>query len=158
LLGHIDDCVAAIAAVVVHKRIHRLEQRGSYVAREEPSLVVLSAYSRSWPCLFPQHGPGRRREREIELTAWKLELVAKWPEQLLRGLIHSDGSRFINTGRGGWSAPRYEFSNKSDDIRAIFCDACDLVGMRWTKSGSKSIYVSRKADVAKLDGFIGPKR
>jgi len=48
--------------------------------------------------------------------------------------------------------------NKSGDIRGIFCRACDLIGVRWTASGSYRIYVSRKADVAKLDELIGPKR
>jgi hypothetical protein len=32
------------------------------------------------------------------------------------------------------------------------------MGIHWTLSGGKTIYVSRKADVARLDGFIGPKR
>jgi hypothetical protein len=35
--------------------------------------------------------------------------------------------------------------------------ACDRIGVRWTRAG-QTIYVSRKADVAALDGFIGPKR
>jgi hypothetical protein len=75
---------------------------------------------------------------------------------LLRGLIHSDGSRFINTGRGGWSCPRYVFNNASADIREIFCAACDLLGLRWT-TAPRAVYVSRKADVARLDEFVGPK-
>jgi hypothetical protein len=45
-----------------------------------------------------------------------------------------------------------------EDIIGIFCNACDLIGVHWTKSGSRTIYVSRKADVARLDEFIGPKR
>jgi hypothetical protein len=84
------------------------------------------------------------------------ELVATRPELLLRGLIHSDGCRFQNTGRN-WSHPRYSFANKSEDIKAIFCDACELMGLRWSRSGEKTIYVSRKADVAVLDRFVGPK-
>ncbi|PZS14554.1 MAG: hypothetical protein DLM64_01470, partial [Solirubrobacterales bacterium] len=36
-----------------------------------------------------------------------LKLVERWPEQLVRGLIESDGCRFQNTGRGNWSWPRY---------------------------------------------------
>jgi len=72
------------------------------------------------------------------------------------GLIHSDGCRFQNTGRN-WSWPRYSFMQVSDDIRRIFCEACDLIGVRWTASGKHTVYVSRKADVARLDDFIGPK-
>lgn len=113
-------------------------------------------YSKAWPCLFPQHGPGKKHERPIWLTDWQTALVNRWPEQLLRGLIQSDGCRFINTGTK-WICPRYMFSNTSDDIRHIFCGACDLLGLRYTFAPNK-VYVSRKADVARLDEFIGPKR
>jgi hypothetical protein len=44
------------------------------------------------------------------------------------------------------------------EIRAIFCAACELLGVRCTASGDKTIYVSRKADVALLVLFVGPKR
>jgi hypothetical protein len=75
---------------------------------------------------------------------------------LLRGLIHSDGCRFMNTGRGGWRHPRYAFSNRSAHIRGIFCMACQRLGLHWTRA-PYTIYVSRKADVARLDEFVGPK-
>lgn len=61
----------------------------------------------------------------------------------------------MNTGRG-WSYPRYSFTNLSPDIRLIFTNACDLLGLRWTTSGV-TVYVSRKADVDRMDEFIGPK-
>jgi hypothetical protein len=32
------------------------------------------------------------------------------------------------------------------------------MGVHWTASGRYTTYVSRKADVALLDRFIGPKR
>ena len=123
------------------------------------------SYSRSWPCLFPQHGPGMKHTRRIWLAEWQQELAERWPEALLRGMIQSDGCRFINT-RGksdSWSAPRYEFKNVSTDITSIFCTACDKLSLRWTaafpksETGGVSIYVSRKADVARMDEFIGPK-
>lgn len=57
-----------------------------------------------------------------------------------------------------WSWPRYAFDNRSDDIRSIFCQACDMLGVHWTTAGNYTIYVSRKADVATLDQFIGSKR
>jgi hypothetical protein len=116
------------------------------------------AYSKSWPCLLPQHGPGKKHERKIALTGWQQELVDLAPGLLLRGLIQSDGCRFINSGSGGWRAPRYSFSNLSIDIKRIFCEACDQLGLHWTTAPPKFIYVSRKADVARLDEFVGPKR
>jgi hypothetical protein len=52
--------------------------------------------------------------------------------------------------------PRYSFSNRSDDIRDIFTWACDLLDLHWT-TAPYSVYVSRKADVARMDQFIRPK-
>jgi hypothetical protein len=54
--------------------------------------------------------------------------------------------------------PRYAFNQVSDDIRAMFCRGCELMGPHWTRAGRHTIYVSRKADVEVLDGFIAPKR
>lgn len=97
-----------------------------------------------------------KHERRIVLTDWQLALVRQSPRELIRGLFDSDGCRFVNTGRGGWRHPRYAFNNSSDDVRQIFCDACDFYGLHWTRANN-TIYVSRRADVARLDEFIGPK-
>jgi hypothetical protein len=146
---------AAVRSVLPANRINRLTRSGGYANSAPRSNVELSVYSRALPCLFPQHGPGRKHERRIELEEWQRELVARHPEELLKGLIHSDGCRFVNTGRN-WRHPRYSFSNRSDDIRAIFCESCDLVGVHWT-TAPRTVYVSRMRDVALLDAFIGPK-
>jgi hypothetical protein len=132
--------------------------KSSVQHRQHQNCVEVCSYWKAWPCLLPQHGLGKKHERAIVLTAWQLNLVERSPEQLLRGLIHSDGCRFTNTGRCNWVCPRYAFTQVSEDIQSIFCHSCDLVGVHWTRSGNRTIYVSRKADVAKLDEFIGPKR
>jgi hypothetical protein len=136
-------------------QVGRLARSGGYANSAQRSSIEVSAYSRSWPCLFPQHGPGRKHERPILLVDWQRKLLEKNPEALLRGLIHSDGCRFINTGRA-WRHPRYSFSNLSGGIRQIFCEACDVLGLHWTTS-PRTVYVSRMDDVARLDEFIGPK-
>jgi hypothetical protein len=141
----IDAGEAAVRSVFPANRLNRLSR----------SNVELSVYSKALPCLFPQHGPGRKHERRIALEEWQRALVAQHPEQLLRGLIHSDGCRFINTGRN-WRHPRYAFNNRSEDILAIFRDACDVLGVHWT-TAPRTVYVSRVRDVARLDEFIGPK-
>jgi hypothetical protein len=146
--GIIGDCAAAIARVAPANRVGQISH-GTW--------VVVYCYSKEWPCLFPQHGPGKKHERPIRLTAWQTELVHRWPDRLIRGLIHSDGCRFQNTGTN-WSWPRYSFTNHSDDIRSILCSTCDVMGIRWTAAGPYTVYISRKADVAALDAFIGPKR
>jgi hypothetical protein len=60
------------------------------------------------------------------------------------------------TGTGGWRCPRYSFSNRSEDILEIFRWTCDLLDLRWTVA-PHTVYVSRMADVARVDEFIGPK-
>ena len=154
--GIVRECETAMKAVVPQNRVSRqLRPCNCY---------EVHAYSKSWPCLFPQHGPGKKHSRPIFLTNWQQELAERWPDQLLKGLIQSDGCRSFSTGAGGWVQPRYAFSNVSTDITSIFCSACDCLGLRWTASFPKresaavAIYVSRKADVAKLDEFVGPKR
>jgi hypothetical protein len=122
--------------------------------------MVVTSYSRSWPCLFPQHGRGRKHDRRIELTSWQQQIVRTEPECFLRGLIHSDGWRGLNRVKvkGRWYAyPRYQFSNRSHDIRTLFTDTCDLLGVQWRPWGRYHISVARRDSVARLDSFIGPK-
>ena len=52
--------------------------------------------SQHWPCLFPQHGPGKKHERQIALEPWQQEIVDAHPWDFIRGLIHSDGCRITN--------------------------------------------------------------
>ncbi|HET6831257.1 MAG TPA: hypothetical protein VFH44_07905 [Solirubrobacterales bacterium] len=54
--------------------------------------------------------------------------------------------------------PRYFFSNRSADIKQIFCEHCDLLGIRWTQSNPRYVSVSHRDSVAALDEFVGPKR
>ena len=30
-----------------------------------------------WPCLFPQHGPGRKDQRTLTMTSWQWEIVGR---------------------------------------------------------------------------------
>jgi hypothetical protein len=113
--------------------------------------------SKHWICLFPQHGPGRKHERRIELAGWQQELVDLDPRPLLRGLLHSDGCRVLNWVNGT-PYPRYHFSNVSPDIRAIFGRACDALGIEWRPHNSRNLSVAKRDSVALLDAFVGPKR
>ncbi len=156
--GIIDEVTAAIRAVRPRNSVGR-QGHASEIAKRpcnELTTIELTSYWRSWPCLLPQHGPGMKHQRRIELVDWQAELVERDPRPLLRGLIHSDGCRAINTGRGGWRHPRYSFSNRSHDILDIFIRACEVAGLRYTTC-PHTVYVSRKADVARMDEFVGPK-
>lgn len=107
----------------------------------------------------PQHGPGPKHLRKIELSEWQQKLVDVDPRPLLRGLIHSDGCRVLNRAVGTKYPPypRYHFCNASEDIRAIFGRACDALGVEWRPNNARNLSVARRASVAILDEFIGPK-
>jgi hypothetical protein len=122
--------------------------------------MVVSVYSKRLLCLFPQHGPGLKYLRSIELVPWQQRIVVRQPRQFLRGLIHSDGSRFINhitVKAKTYSYPRYTFSNASEDIRRLFTATCDQLGIEWRQMNARNISVARRESVARLDEFVGPK-
>lgn len=144
----VAECAASVRAVMPDNSVSK--------RLTSSNCFEVYAYSKAWPCLFPQHGAGPKHKRQIELAPWQEEFATRYPHLLLRGLIQSDGCRFINTGRGNWSCPRYSFSNRSEDIHRIFCEACAQLGLRWTRA-PHTVYVSRKDDVARLDAFVGPK-
>jgi hypothetical protein len=86
--------------------------------------------------------------------------VDSQPGHFLRGLIHTDGWRGLNRVfvKGRWyEYPRYQFSSRSDDIRRLFTDACDRIGVAWRPWGRWHISVARREAVARLDEFVGPK-
>src|SRR4051794_1186514 len=153
----IDDCWAAMVLTLPASRVHR---------NATPSRCVrVVSTSRRWPDAFPQHGPGRKHEREIALEPWQREVVDAFPEEFLRGLIHSDGCRTVNrfktrlpSGRvAEYAYPRYFFSNLSADIRGLFCEYCDRLGIRWSQSNPRNISISHRDAVGRLDTFVGPK-
>jgi len=145
--GLVQRCESAMAEVLPNK-VSRTPKIGC---------TEVAAYSKHWPCLFPQHGPGRKHERKIELTGWQQELVDRDPRPLVRGLLHSDGCRVLNWVNGT-PYPRYHFSNVSADIRGIFGRACDQLGVEWRPNNFCNLSVARRGSVALLDEFVGPKR
>jgi hypothetical protein len=152
--GLMAACEEAVAKVS-GRRVYRVGSLGCQ---------HITALWKHWPCLFPQHGRGRKHDRSIVLADWQREMVGRDPRPLIRGLIHSDGCRAINwTERhvGGttkrYTYPRYFFSNVSADIRNIFTDALDLLEIAWTANNWNSISVARREAVAALDEFVGPK-
>jgi hypothetical protein len=128
--------------------------------------VRVASGAKAWSELIPQHGPGRKHERPIVLAPWQREIVERHTWPFVRGLIHSDGCRTTNrfttrlpSGRvAEYAYPRYFFSNLSADIRGLFCESCDRLGLRWTQSNHRNISISHRASVALLDEHVGPKR
>jgi hypothetical protein len=110
--------------------------------------------------LFPQHGRGKKHHRRILLQPWQEAIVRQHPGRFARGLIHSDGWRGLNRVRvkgRTYEYPRYQFSNRSDDIRRLFTDAMDHLAVAWRPWGRFHISVARRDAVALLDEHVGPK-
>ncbi|MEV6103356.1 transcriptional regulator [Streptomyces sp. NPDC051940] len=157
--GLIDECRRAITAVC--------PDRTSYIV-ERPGDVMVTSYGHHWTCLFPQHGPGRKHERRIELAPWQRKIVDAHPWAFIRGLVHSDGCRITNWAtrtvagvRKRYEYPRYFFTNTSDDIIRLFTDALDRVGVEWKPANQRrdaqNVSVAKRASVALMDAHVGPK-
>ena len=150
----IGETVRALRAVLPRNRV--------FVARRRPhNLVAIGCSSKALPTLFPQHGPGRKHSRQIRLADWQRRITFVHAEELVRGLIHSDGCRFIarQPAKGRiYRYARYCFSNRSADIMRIFCDHLDLLEVDWTLSDAEQAQIARREAVETLDEFVGPKR
>jgi hypothetical protein len=153
--GVMAEVEGAIAAIRPPRRITRVSN---------PGCTSLVSYSKHWPCLFPQHGPGQKHTRPIVLADWQREIVEEHPGRFLRGLFHSDGCRVTNWTvrtvagqRKRYEYPRYFFTNASADIRGLCCWALDLLDIDHRHPSERNISVARAEAVAKLDEHVGPK-
>jgi len=153
--GLIQECVRAIQAVRPASKVMLQQKQGCQ---------EVSSYSRHWPCLFPQYGPGKKHLRRIELQPWQQLVVAEFPGEFARGLFHSDGCRGMNRvrrpladGDRWYEYPRYLFSNKSPDILGLCGQALDRLEVEWRFARWDMISVAKKGSVARLDEFVGPK-
>jgi hypothetical protein len=108
--------------------------------------VVTTVSWKHWPCLIPQHGPGRKHDRPIVLEDWQRAIVEVPPGPFLRGLFHSDGCRAGNWTRKlvagemkRYDHPRWQFTNSSADIRELCCWALDLAVIYWRQASWKEL-------------------
>jgi hypothetical protein len=58
----VDACIDAIQRLLPGNKVRIFERKGC---------VEVRAYSKGWPCLLPQIGPGRKHGREIRLERWQ---------------------------------------------------------------------------------------
>lgn len=124
-----DAAESALRAVFPDNSVCRVRSPGAHDVK---------LYSKHLPCLFPQHGPGKKHERRIVLADWQRRITDSRPWDLVRGLVHSDGCRNVNWTtrlvRGEqrrYEYPRYWFANASDGIRQIYTDTLDRLGVEW---------------------------
>lgn len=153
--GIIDDVTALLGAVHPARPVFHVHA---------PGVTVVQSSWNHWPCLFPQHGAGRKHERELGMQDWQWEIVAENPADFLRGLFHSDGCRAKNWTRKivageikRYEYPRWHFTNESVEIMRWCQQTLDLIGVPWRQSSPRMLSVSRREAVARLDSIIGLK-
>jgi hypothetical protein len=116
--GIVAECSNAVRAIHPRDR--------AWVGKHGPGRCVeVAAYWQHWPCLFPQHGPGRKHDRPIRLEPWQRRILAVERRPFVRGLIHSDGCRIVANDRGRLTARTFRTSPKTSR---------DFCASRWTPS------------------------
>ena len=95
---------------------------------------------------------------------WQWEIVERHPGDFLRGLFHADGcrvnnwaTRVVGDRRKRYDYPRWQFVNHSEEILDWCTQALDLVEVPWRRSSWKTVSVSTRSGVARLDDIVGPK-
>ncbi|WP_460748534.1 transposase [Nocardiopsis oceani] len=163
--GLIELCAGSMAAIRPDHKVSRVPA---------PGCTEVHSNWKHWPCLFPQHGPGKKHDRTIVLEPWQRTIVEEHTEEFVRGLVHSDGCRVVNRikrtlpggGERHYEYPRYHFTNVSNDIIGLFTDALDRLDIPWKVHSSKVkgthrykhvVSVSQRDAVARMDAFVGPK-
>jgi hypothetical protein len=151
----IEDVVRCIESVHPERRTYLVDGQG---------VLTVQSYWKHWPCLFPQHGPGRKHQRTLGMTEWQWAIVEQHPADFLRGLFHSDGCRVNNWAtrtvageKRRYEYGRWQFVNESSEIMAWCGEALDLFGIPWRQTSRRTLSVSRREAVAALDSLIGPK-
>lgn len=122
--------------------------RGSY--------KEVGVYSNDLPLWFPQHGSGRKHERDIVLENWQKFIVEAFPEFFIMGLLHSDGCYYIRKV-SSYEYPSFQFTNKSKDIMNLFTDSLDIIKLKYKiqekSSGVLVCNIDRRSEVQKILEF-----
>ena len=135
-----NDVRYPILSAGVVELMQRVKPGGRPHQRLVPGCCVTSVGWKHWPCLFPQHGPGRTHLRDLDIRDWQ------WPTRVVAG------------ERKRYDYPRWQLVNHSEQILDLACQALDLVGVPWRRSSWKTVSVSTREGVARLDELVGPKR
>jgi hypothetical protein len=144
----VEDAAALLARFVPRNRVGRQVVHDGH-------MVTLHAYHGHWTCLFPQHGPGKKHDREIVLEDWQSAALKAAPWPFLRGCIRSDGCVYINrTGRYEYES--YDFANLSRGILELFASKCDRVGVE-NRAYEKCVRIYRRPSVALMLEHVGRK-
>jgi hypothetical protein len=123
------------------------------VCKRECNCVDIKMYGSYLPTVFPQHGTGLKHKRKIKLEDWQLDICDKHPEFLFAGLVDTDGCRYIHTQKK-YQWPTYQFTNMSEDIKDIFEKCCKLLGIKYSRTNHKNMYMRSAKNVQYIDNLL----
>jgi hypothetical protein len=111
--------------------------------------LSIYVYSNNLPIFFPQHGSGKKQDREIVLFDWQKEIISY--KHLFAGLLHSDGSIYFER-----TYKMCDFTNKSEGILSIF-KLCSLkLNLNYTVTKDR-IHIRNRPNMKWIDENIGDK-
>lgn len=148
--GLTAQCETAMLAVAA-KSVHRVQQTGC---------VNVQSYSNHWPCLLPQHGPGRKHERRIYLADWQQPIIDANSDSFLAWTI---SVRWLpryqqGTTRGGkLFLSEIHLLERVGDIMRLCKASLDRLAIGWRVCRRTMLSVARMEDVAALDHHVGTK-
>jgi len=142
-----------LSKILPNNKVSRYDKQGCW---------KISVHSNSLIDMFPQHGIGRKHDRDLCLTDWQYDVINQYPKEFIKGLIYSDGCIVQSKYK------RYEFSNRSKDIHEMLSYACSRIGIitnirRKGKDSSKPTYnqwitsIGKQKYVKILSEFITDK-
>lgn len=89
----------------------------------------------------------------IQLRNWQQKTADSEAESLIRGLIHSDGCRYLNSivhktrsGQKTYRYPTYSFANRSADVFKIMRRALEAIDVGYYAT-ERAIFIARRRRV-----------
>lgn len=98
--------------------------------------VEIMTFSKNLPIMFPQHGLGKKKNREIKLTEWQEEIIDT--KMLVKGLIVSNGTIFRNEET---NSINIKFYNRSSDITDIFENYISKLNFKYNRFATNGHHV-----------------
>lgn len=127
------------------------------ILKAKCNMITITLYHKYLAILFPQHGAGKKHNRDIKLFDWQTNIL-RW-EYFFAGFFGSDGCFYFSRKN---NMEAYNFTNKSKQIIDLFVKCCEYLGIKFTfnqKSGNGIYYINiyRKKYVSFLKELIGTK-
>lgn len=128
-----------------------------YTKKKNANCIDLIFYNSLLCEIFPQHGPGAKHLRDLQLEKWQKRIVTNHSSHFMKGLFDGDGSRYLVSSKNEW---KYSFTNKSKDILTFMKECLDCHEIKYcetfpkAKKGTGHILIQSRAGVKKLDELL----